>query len=127
AADLFPTGGEVRRAVRTFSTRKGFAFLAGAFFARFAERFLLYHLGRELSLHVGGNGRFADPRAHTAFVDDLGIHCREAAVIVKEFAAGWYSRANFVAGITERQAAGFAAHCVEKLEAELAVRGGRDG
>lgn len=127
APGLFPAGGEVRRAVRACSTQKGFARLAGEFFARFAERFLLYHLGRELSLHVGGNGRFADPKDHTAFVDDLGVHCREAALIVKAFAGGWYSKAKFEAGITERQAAGFASYCVKKLGDELAVRGDRRG
>lgn len=124
---LFPTGDDVRTATRELSTRSGFSALAHEFFSRFTQRFLLYHLGRELPLHVGGNGRFADPTAQTAFVDDLDVHSREAALIVKAFAGGWYSKARFEEGITERQARGFAAHCLTKLGAELERRGGRDG
>jgi hypothetical protein len=30
---------------------------------------LTYHLGRELSLHVGGNGWFVDPDEHNHFVE----------------------------------------------------------
>jgi len=124
---LFPTGEEVHRATRAFSTRAGFATLAHEFFSRFTQRFLLYHLGRELPLHVGGNGRFADPTAQTHFIDDLEVHAREAAVIVKTFAGDWYSKARFEEGITRRQAQGFTAHCLEKLGLELERRGGRDG
>ncbi len=124
---LFPTGEEVHRATREFSTQAGFATLAHEFFARFTQRFLLYHLGRELPLHVGGNGRFDDPRDQMRFVDDLEIHTREAAVIVKTFAGGWYSKAKFEEGITRRQAQGFAAHCLDKLGLELELRGGRNG
>src|SRR6185437_6281163 len=123
----FPMGNEVHSAIRGFSTRKGFSVLAHEFFARFTQRFLLYHLGRELPLHVGGNGRFADPSAQTSFVDDLEIHAREAAIIVKTFAGDWYSKANFEEGITERQARGFTAHCLTKLEMELDRRGARHG
>jgi hypothetical protein len=124
---LFQTDDAVQRATREFSTRKGFSTLAHEFFSRFTQRFLLYHLGRELPLHVGGNGRFADPPAQTVFTDDLEIHSREAAVIVKAFAGEWYSKAHFEGGITERQAKGFAAHCLTKLGWELERRGERDG
>jgi hypothetical protein len=122
-AGLFPTGDEVRRTVREFSTKNGFAALAHEFYARFTRRFLLYHLGRELSLYVGGNGRFADHAAHTAFVADLEVHCREAGLIVRDYSGGWYDKAKFEQGITERQATGFSAYCLKKLRRELAVRG----
>ncbi len=124
---LFSTEAGVQDATREFSTRKGFSILAHEFFSRFTQRFLLYHLGRELPLHVGGNGRFADPSAQTTFTDDLEVHSREAAVIVKAFAGDWYSKAKFEAGITKRQAQGFTAHCLTKLGLELEQRGGRDG
>lgn len=127
-AGLFPSGGDVRRAVREFATRNGFAALAYEFFARFTRRFLLYHLGRELSQHVGGAGRFADHAAHTAFVVDLDTHCREAALVVRAYAGGWYDKARFERGITEHQARRFAAYCLGgKLRPELARRGRRDG
>jgi hypothetical protein len=124
---LFPTGGEVHAAAREFSTRAGFAGLAHEFYARFTQRFLLYHLGRELSQHVGGNGRFADPAAHAAFVADLDTHCREAAIIVRSYAGGWYDKAKFEEGITEDQARRFAAYSVTKLGKELEARGARNG
>lgn len=125
---LFPTGDEVRRTVRDFSTKNGFAALAHEFFSSFVRRFLLYHLGRELSQHVGGNSRFADHAAHTAFLDDLRVHCREVAVIARDYSGGWYDKAKFEQGITEEQARRFAAHCLGgKLRRELAVRGRRHG
>src|SRR5436190_1200994 len=71
ADGLFPSGADVQRAVADFSTLNGFAGLGHDYYARFVRRFLLYHLGRELSQHVGGCGRFADSAAYTAFVADL--------------------------------------------------------
>ncbi|MFO0804403.1 MAG: hypothetical protein U0791_14930 [Gemmataceae bacterium] len=124
---LFPNGDDIRDAARHFSTRNGFSTLAHEFISRFTQRFLLYHLGRELPLHVGANGRFADPKAQLQFTDDLEIHTREAAVIVKTFAGEWYDKNRFETGITKSQASGFAAHCLTKLGAELAKRGDRDG
>ncbi|MBN9517036.1 hypothetical protein J0H58_00730, partial [bacterium] len=123
AADLFPGGAEVHDAVRGFATRNGFAALAHDFFARFVRRFLLYHLGRELSHHVGGNGRFRDPAGHAAFVADLDVHCREAAVIVRDYAGGWYAKARFEGGVSPARARGFAAYCLVKLRRELDARG----
>ena len=62
SASLFgTTAAEVQQAVASFDSRRAFSTLAHDFFSRFAQRFLTYHLGRELSNHVGGNGRFADP------------------------------------------------------------------
>ncbi|WP_439623627.1 hypothetical protein [Gemmata sp.] len=125
AAGLFPSGGEVHRAVGDFATRTGFAHLAHQFFGRFVRRFLLYHLSRELSQHVGGNGRFADAAAHTAFLSELGAHCEEAALIVKVFSGRWYDRHRVEEGITEAQARGFCLHCLrDKLAPELTRRGG---
>src|SRR5262249_53488091 len=71
-----PPPDAVLRAPHGLSTRSGFAALAHDFFARFARRFLTYPLGRELGLHVGGNGRFADTAAHDEFVERLDVHCR---------------------------------------------------
>jgi hypothetical protein len=127
ATALFPSGDEVQSAVRDLSTLNGFGALGHDYFARFMRRFLLYHLGRELSQHVGGCGRFADPLQHTQFVTDLEVHCREAAVIVREYVGKWYSKPDFERGITERQSANFSSYCLEKLRRELARRGERRG
>jgi hypothetical protein len=123
AVGLFPTGGEVQNAVRDLSTLNGFATFGHDYYARFTRRFLLYHLGRELSQHVGGCGRFIDPAAHTKFVADLETHCREAAVIVREYVGKWYSKAKFEKGITPRQSENFSSYCLEKLRRELRQRG----
>jgi hypothetical protein len=128
SANLFgTTPPEVQRAARELSTEAGFATLAHDFFARFTRRFLAYHLGRELSLHVGGNGRFPDPGQHDVFVRDLGTHCRETAAIMKTFAGEWYSKHNFEGGITPRKARGFVAQALKKLRNELERRGARHG
>lgn len=123
--DVTPT--EVQAAAQEMSTPAGFRTLYHDFFARFAGRFLGYHLSRELSFHVGGNGRFRDPDAHTAFLRDLDHHCRQAALTVRTYAEDWYSKHNFLGGITPQKANRFADHCLSKLRDELLVRGGRDG
>jgi hypothetical protein len=128
SASLFGTTAvEVKQAARDLSTRDGFANLAHDFFSRFTYRFLAYHLGRELSQHVGGNGRFPDPNEHNAFTGHLETHCREAALIVKIFAGDWYSKHNFEGGITLRKARGFVSHALGKLASELQRRGARHG
>lgn len=127
AKGLFGSSPEsVQDAVRSFSTKGGFADLAHSFFARFTERFLGYHLSRELSQHVGENQRFRDPAQHTEFLDRLGAHSRQVALIVKQFSAGWYSKSRFETGISERSARGFAAYSLTKIQQELKRRGRRD-
>jgi hypothetical protein len=121
------TTAEIQDAAYQLSTKKGFATLAHDFFSRFTQRFLTYHLGRELSNHVGGNGRFADPSESSDFVGQLGAHCREASEIVRDFAGGWYSKANFEDGISPQKARNFANYALTKLKRELKVRGDRDG
>jgi hypothetical protein len=125
---LITQGNEIHQSVRDCSTKNGFAALAHDFFARFTRRFLLYHLGRELSQHVGGNGRFADHAAHTAFIADLEIHCREIALVVRVYSGAWYDKAKFEKGISEQQAMKFSAYCLGgKIAPELAIRGNRNG
>jgi len=123
------TPAEVREAARELSTPRGFGALAHDFFARFTQRFLTYHLGRELSLHVGGNGCFVDPDEHNHFVERLATHCGEAAAIMRGFAGDWYSKAQSPVGkgLTFPSARGFVNRCLEKLQKELRTRGARDG
>ncbi|MBX3399481.1 MAG: hypothetical protein KF873_12125 [Gemmataceae bacterium] len=120
---LFPSPDAVQDGLRTLSTPKGFSTLAHEFFSRFTQRFLHYHLDRELSQHAGHNGRFPDRKDRRDFVRDLEIHCREAAEITRTYASDWYSKSNFTAGISERQAQTFTTACMKKLRDELAIRG----
>lgn len=115
----------VQQALREFSTKSGFATLAYTFFSRFTERYLGYHLSRELSQHVGINQRFSDPAAHSEFLEKLGAHSRQVALIVREFAGGWYSKSRFETGISKRSARGFASYSLTKIRDELRRRGQR--
>jgi hypothetical protein len=97
--------------------------VAHAYFARVTERFLTYHLGRELARHVGGNGRFLTTDDHSEFLRKLATHCNEAAAITREFAGGWYSKANYAGEITEKKTRNFVRHALTKLRKEIALRG----
>lgn len=120
------TAAEVQDAAHSCSTKAGFAVLAHDFFSRFTQRYLTYHLSRELPNHVGEGQRFGTPAEHTEFVSQLKVHCREAAVIVKDFAGGWYSKANFEGGISRAKAKGFVHVALKKIRRELKIRGERD-
>jgi hypothetical protein len=81
---LFGTTAEdVRRELARVATVAQFGSLYRDFFARFTRRALTFFLSRELSNHVGGERRFADLAAHSAFNAALELHCREAARIVE--------------------------------------------
>lgn len=121
-----PTPESVQSAVRGFSTRNGFAALAHEFFSRLTNKYLTYHLSREISNHVGPNKRFRDPREHSQFLANLDTHCRQAALIVRDFAGGWHSKANYEDGISPIKARNFAWAAMKKLRAELKIRGARD-
>jgi len=116
----------VQQAVRELSTKEGFAGLTHEFFSRFMQRYLTYHLSRELSQHVGPNQRFRDPSEHSEFLERLGVHTRQAALIVRDYAGGWYSKSKYETGISKISARKFAAYSLIKLRDELKVRGARD-
>jgi hypothetical protein len=121
------TAEDVKGAARQLSTEKGFGTLSHDFFAHFIQRFLTYHLDRELPLHVGGNGRFADPAEHSHFLAEMGAHCRRSAVIVERYAGAWYSKHNFLQDITPRKVGSFANYALKKLRDELTRRGAARG
>ncbi|MHA2043540.1 MAG: hypothetical protein ACYSWZ_00355 [Planctomycetota bacterium] len=117
---LFSTTSEdVRHAVQKLSTKKNFALLARDFFSRFTYRYLNYFLSRETSKHVGPNQSFANIDEHTAFNEALAVHCKQTAVIVQDFAGGWYSKTAYETGITPQDAEGFTAVALKKLLSEL--------
>ncbi len=121
------TAEDVKNAARQLSTQKGFATLSHDFFSRFIQRFLSYHLDRELPLHVGGNGRFADPAEHEHFLSEMAAHCRRSAVIVETYAGAWYSKHNFLNDITPHKVRDFANYALKKLRDELERRGADRG
>ena len=105
--------------LKDLSTPKEFSTLAREFFARLSRKYLTYFLSRELSNHVGGEGRFANIEGHEAFNQGLDHYCRQATRIVEEFSGGWFSKALYEGGITTEKAAGFIHVAVKKLREEL--------
>jgi hypothetical protein len=117
----------VKDALYALSTKKGFATLTQDFFARLTRRYLLYHLSRELSNHVGSDRRFKSIDEHNAFIRQLDDHCRVCSQMVRRFAGEWYSKHNWEGGITPRKAQGFAAHAIDKMQFALKQKGADDG
>jgi hypothetical protein len=117
----------VKASLRTLSTKKGFADLTQDFFARLTRRYLLYHLSRELSNHVGDGRRFRSVDEHNDFLYQLDSHCRVCSRMVRRFGGEWYSKQNWEGGITPRKAQGFVAHALEKMQFALQQKGADDG
>ena len=105
--------------LKSLSTRKEFSALAREFFAHLSTKYLTYFLSRELSNHVGGEGRFANIEQHAAFNQGLERYCRQATRIVEEFSGGWFSKTHYEGGITPEKAAGFVHVALKKLRKEL--------
>ena len=124
AGALFGTTPEdVRHALAELSTKKWFGLLTREFVARFLTRFLAYHLGRETSNYVGPEKKFGNLTEHAAFYDALQLHCRQASLIVQDFAGGWFTKAEYETGITPERASRFLHHAFTKVRREL-NRGG---
>ena len=113
---------DLQKTFRERATQKNFGYFAQDFFARFTNRFLTYHLSRELSNHVGEGRRFANIGEHEQFKESLELHCRQTAQIVREFAGTWHSKTNYESGITPLKAKHFVAHAMTKLSDELTRR-----
>jgi hypothetical protein len=107
------TAEDVRRELSRLGTPSNFSVLARDFFARLTERYLTYFLSRELSNQLGS------VHANRQFREAFSLHCRQASKIVEQFAADWFSKANYKGGITPRKAEGFIGHAITKLSAEL--------
>lgn len=116
-------GEELRLAVRTLSTRAGFADLGQAFFGRFMSGFLNFYLSRVTAAHLG-EGRLHQVGDLTAFNQALGTHCRESARIVRDFAGQWYSKTEYRRGISLENTGGFVAVALAKLQDEFRLQRG---
>ena len=116
---LFGSGGEhLQRAVRDLSTKTGFARLGQVFFGRFLTRFLNFYLSRVTAGAVGG-ARVPSIAEVSRFNTALELHCEQSARIVRDFCGQWYSKTEYLEGISADNSAGFAAHALQKLADEL--------
>jgi hypothetical protein len=96
------------------------------FFARLTQRHLDYYLSRTLSDHVGPGRRLATLADHSSFNAALDLHCREASLIVEEFAGGWFFKTTYQGGITQEKARDFAFVALGRISAELKKREAED-
>ena len=100
---------DVKAVFSGLATVKQYSVLAQDFFSRLTRRYLNYYLSRELSNHVGANGRFRSVGEHAQFESAIDTHCRETTRIVKEFSGEWFSKTRYEEGdIDEKKAGGFA-------------------
>ena len=112
---------DLRLAIRTLSTRDGFAELGRGFFGRFMGRFLNFYLTRATASDTGGR-RLQQVGDLAAFDNALEAHCHQSARIVRDMCGEWYSSTEFREGINQENVARFMAVAVEKLRAELRVQ-----
>lgn len=113
---------EALGSLRALSTDRQFGVLARDFFSRLIRSFLGYFLSRAVPEHVGTNQRFQSIRDHHAFDQALEQHCREASLIIRDFACEWFSKTNYEGGITLDKAGGFVHIALGKITAELQAR-----
>jgi hypothetical protein len=113
---------EVRNAVRTLSTEKGFGELGQRFFGRFVARFLNFYLSRATAAALGGP-RLSDVADVAEFNEALRVHCDQSARILRDFCGEWYSKTSYQEGINPENASRFLAVAVRKLSSELERQG----
>jgi hypothetical protein len=119
AATLFGNSGEeLRVAVRSLSTPAGFGALGQMFFGSFLSRFLNFYLSRITASELG-RGTLGDLSDITRFNSQLARHCEQSAAIVRDFSGEWYSKTEYLHGISLARTRGFVAIAVKKLKAEL--------
>jgi hypothetical protein len=109
-----------------FATRARFAILARDFFSRLTFKTLDYYVSRVLANHVGP-GRALDSLERRAdFESALRLHCREASLIVEQFAGGWFSKAEYERNLTPEAAQSFTDYALKKMREELRMRRAND-
>lgn len=120
---LFGSSAEdLQRELGRLGSKDRFAGLARDFFARLTQKTLEYYISRELPNHVGPHGSIKSIEGQIEFRAVLERHCREASLIVAEFAGGWYSKSNFQRTLTPASAQGFADYALKKMRDELRAR-----
>lgn len=117
-----PSTDDLQRGLGRLATEKQFGELSHQFFARFSQRFLEYYVSRALPLEVGEGRRFANLGEKQAFDKALQVHCEEAAVIVRQFAGEWWSKARYEHDLSTERTERFLAYAMEKLRREFRLR-----
>lgn len=120
---LFGAGrDELRSAVHSLSTKKGFGLLGQRFFGRFMAHFLNFYLSRVTAFELGG-GHLQQLGDISRFNEALEEHCEQSARVVRDFSSGWYSKTEYEAGIDLQNSSRFVAIALQKLRDELQRQG----
>ena len=94
--NLFGVSKETTQAeLKRYSTPTEFGYVGQTFFGKFLNRFLDYHLSREMPNHIGKNQTFKNIQECDAFKRSLSLHCLQTARIVREFAGCWPSATDY--------------------------------
>lgn len=124
---LFGSGpADVRAAFARHATAKQFGRLAREFYGRFVAKALDTFISRTVCDTVGAGQRFPTVKQHGEFTRQLDTHCREAAVIVGQFAGEWAVKHHYESDgrVGRDEVSRFAAHAATKLLDELRQRSG---
>jgi hypothetical protein len=122
---LIPSGtGDIGAAVRQCGKDEVFGELSRGFYARLTNECLNYFLSKTLSAQVGEKRQFATTAQLAQFEDAMRTHCFEAAEIVENYSAGWFSTHYREGGgaIGRDKAESFGWYGLVKMQHELAAR-----
>ncbi len=115
---------DLRIELGKFATKDRFAVLARDFFARLTHKTLDYYLSRVVADHVGPDRAMTSLGEQAQFRGALEQHCREASLIVEQYAGGWFSKANYQGRLTREAAQSFSDYALKKMRDELRARRG---
>lgn len=113
-----PPGQDLRDALKSLSTNKGFGELGQKFFGSFMNRFLNFYLSRITASAAAGESVHGVADI-SRFNEALKVHCEQSAMIVRDFAGEWLSKTAYLTGVDQTNAAGFVSVAIKKLKAEL--------
>lgn len=110
---------DVRQALTNDLRGKRFERVMHEFFVGFTNRYLSYHLSRELSNHVGIGKGIANVDAHSEFAKAFELHVRQTVRITDDFVPGWFGKARWEKRLTHEEVAKFSHIAFKKISGEF--------
>ncbi len=112
----------IASAIKTISSKNGYAELGHTFFSQFLSRYLNFYLSRATASAAGGD-RFLQTGDISIFNDALQTHCRQSSFVVRDFCGSWYSKTSYKEGINKKNTSVFLKVALNKLSKEMARQG----
>jgi hypothetical protein len=112
---------DVQQAFRRYSADDHFGALAHTYFGELFARTLRFVIDRDLPNQVGESKRLGNLADTETFRENLTLHARQSAFIMRKFAVDWFGKHNWQSDrrISQEEARGFVGHAVTKLRREL--------